>query len=150
MAEVTIKVQNMSDLPLPQYQTRGSAGMDLLAAVEGTITIAPGERAIVPTGLHIELPEGYELQIRGRSGLAAKSGIMPANGVGTIDSDYRGEIGVILLNTSTEAFTVHRGDRIAQAIVAQYERVIWQKVETVSETTRGTGGFGSTGSGAKL
>ena len=145
-----MRVKNTSGLPLPQYQTNGSAGMDLLAAVETEIVIAPGERAIIPTGLYIELPEGYELQIRGRSGLAAKSGIMPANGIGTIDTDYRGEIGVILLNTSKEPFTVRRGDRIAQGVLAQYEQVAWQEVEVVSETARGTGGFGSTGTGATL
>jgi dUTP pyrophosphatase len=145
MENVTIKVQNTSDLPLPNYQTEYSAGMDLLAAIDADVTIAPSERAIIPTGLHIELPEGYELQIRGRSGLAAKSGIMPANGIGTIDADYRGEIGVILLNTSREPFVVHRGDRIAQGIVAQFEHAVWQEVNEVSETARGAGGFGSTG-----
>lgn len=150
MKNVSVRVKNTSGLPLPQYQTNGSAGMDLLAAVETEVVIAPGERAIIPTGLYIELPEGYELQIRGRSGLAAKSGIMPANGIGTIDTDYRGEIGVILLNTSKEPFTVRRGDRIAQGVLAQYEQVAWQEVEIVSETARGTGGFGSTGTGVTL
>ncbi len=146
---MSIKVKNTSGLPLPAYQTEHSAGMDLLAAVEQDVTIAPGERAIIPTGLYIELPEGYELQIRGRSGLAAKSGVMPANGVGTIDADYRGEIGVILLNTSKEPFTVQRGDRIAQGIVAQFEHAIWEEASELGETKRGTGGFGSTGVAGK-
>ncbi len=145
MKHVNIKVKSTSGLPLPAYQTEHSAGMDLLAAIDTDIILGPGERAIIPTGLYIELPEGYELQIRGRSGLAAKSGIVPANGVGTIDADYRGEIGVILLNTSKEPFTVHRGDRIAQGIVAQFEHVVWEEVRELSETERGTGGFGSTG-----
>ena len=149
MKQVSIKVKNTSGLPLPAYQTEHSAGMDLLAANEADVTIAPGERAIISTGLYIELPEGYELQIRGRSGLAAKSGIMPANGVGTIDADYRGEVGVILLNTSKEPFTVHRGDRIAQAVVAQFEHAVWEEASELSETERGTGGFGSTGIGGK-
>lgn len=145
MKNVAIKVVNTSGLPLPSYQTSHAAGFDLLAAVEQDVTIMPGERSIIPTGLKIELPEGYELQIRGRSGLAAKSGIMLANGVGTIDADYRGEIGVILLNTSKEPFTVHRGDRIAQGIVSQFEQATWLEVDELAETTRGTGGFGSTG-----
>jgi len=150
MKQVNIKVKNTSGLPLPQYQTNGSVGMDMLAAVETEVVIAPGERAIIPTGLYIELPEGYELQIRGRSGLAAKFGIMPANGIGTIDADYRGEIGVILLNTSKEPFTVRRGDRIAQGVVAQYEHAVWEEVGELTESARGTGGFGSTGTGAAL
>jgi len=150
MRHVNIKVKNMSGLPLPSYQTEHSAGMDLLAAVTEDVQIAPGERAVIPTGLYIELPEGYELQIRGRSGLAAKSGIMPANGLGTIDADYRGEVGVILLNTNKEAFTVHRGDRIAQAVVAQFEHATWEEVAELGETERGTGGFGSTGTGGKV
>lgn len=149
MEHVEVKVVNTSGLALPSYQTSQSAGMDVLAAVESAIVIEPGERAIIPTGLYIELPEGYELQIRGRSGLAAKSGIMPANGVGTIDADYRGEIGVILLNTSKEPFTITRGDRIAQAVVAKFEHVTWQETEELSETERGSGGFGSTGSKGK-
>lgn len=145
MSNVTVKVVNIGRLPLPSYQTEHSAGLDLLAAVEQDITILPSERAIIPTGLKIELPAGYELQIRGRSGLAAKAGIMPANGIGTIDADYRGEIGVILLNTSKEPFTVHRGDRIAQGIITQFDKVAWQEVDTLSESARGIGGFGSTG-----
>ena len=149
MKQVSIKVVNTGNLPLPAYQTEHSAGMDLLAAIDADVTIEPGERAIVPTGLHIELPEGYELQIRGRSGFAAKFGIIPANGVGTIDADYRGEIGVILLNTSKEAFVVHRGDRIAQGVVAQFEHAVWEETNELSETARGTGGFGSTGVGSK-
>lgn len=149
MKNINIKVVNTSGLPLPSYQTEHAAGFDLLAAVEQDVTIMPSERAIIPTGLKIELPEGYELQIRGRSGLAAKSGIMLANGVGTIDTDYRGEIGIILLNTSKEPFTVHRGDRIAQGIVAQFEQASWIEVNELSETSRGAGGFGSTGTGGK-
>ncbi len=150
MKQLNIKVKNTSGLPLPAYQTEHSAGMDILAAVNTDVTIAPGERAIIPTGLYIEIPEGYELQIRGRSGLAAKFGIMPANGVGTIDADYRGEIGVILLNTSKEPFTVHRGDRIAQGVVAQFDHAVWEETSELSETERGTGGFGSTGVAGKL
>ncbi len=130
---------------LPTYQTEYAAGMDIVACVDAPITIAPHERAIIPTGFAIALPPGYEAQIRARSGLAAKFGIMPANGVGTIDADYRGEVGVILLNTSNEAFTVEPGMRIAQMVVTKYESVTWDEVEELNETARGGGGYGSTG-----
>lgn len=129
----------------PEYQTEHSAGMDVVACLEEAIMIAPHERAIIPTGVAIALPPGYEAQIRARSGLAAKYGIMPANGVGTIDADYRGEVGVILLNTSNEPFTVEPGMRIAQMVVARYETVEWQHVDELDETVRGAGGYGSTG-----
>lgn len=142
---VPVKVKNTSDLPLPQYHSEHAAGMDLLAAVDEPVVLVPGARAIIPTGLCIELPPGHEMQIRGRSGLAAKHGVALANGVGTIDADYRGEIGVILINHGDEPFTINRGDRIAQAIVAKYEAVQWEPVEVISETKRGAGGFGSTG-----
>lgn len=129
----------------PEYQTAGAAAMDVVACIDEPITIAPHERAIIPTGFAMALPIGYEAQIRARSGLAAKHGIMPANGVGTIDADYRGEVGVIVLNTSNESFTVEPGMRIAQMVVQQYETVQWQEVETLDETERGAGGYGSTG-----
>lgn len=142
--KIDIKKVNDSAL-LPSYATVGSAGFDLAACLDKSIIIAPHERVIIPTGLAVALPVGYELQIRGRSGMAAKFGIMPANGVGTIDSDYRGEIGVILLNTSSEAFTVEPGMRVAQGVIARYETAEWQEVEELNETVRGAGGYGSTG-----
>ena len=130
---------------LPGYQTIHSAGMDLVADISEPLTIHPHERVVVPTGIAIALPEGYEAQIRGRSGLAAKYGVMPANGVGTIDADYRGEIGVILLNTSNEPFVIEPEMRVAQLVIARYERIDWDVVDELDETDRGTGGFGSTG-----
>lgn len=130
---------------LPAYATAGSAGFDLAACIDEPIRIEPGQRAIIPTGLAVALPAGFELQIRGRSGLAAKFGIMPANGIGTIDSDYRGEIGVILLNTSNQAFVVEPLMRVAQGIIARYETAIWQEVAELDVTERGVGGYGSTG-----
>ena len=130
---------------MPAYQTALSAGMDLTAAIKEPMMLGAHERAVVPTGIAIALPEGYEAQVRGRSGLAAKYGVMPANGVGTIDADYRGEIGVILLNTSNTAFVVEPGMRIAQLVVARYERIDWEVVESLEETERGNSGFGSTG-----
>jgi len=133
------------DLPLPDYATPHSAGMDLLAAVDAPQTLEPGERCIVPTGIAIALPEGYEAQIRPRSGLAFKNGITGLNSPGTIDADYRGEIGVILVNHGSEAFYIERGMRIAQMVIAAYETARWQEVDSLDETTRGTGGFGSTG-----
>ncbi len=132
-------------LNLPVYATKHSAGMDLEAAVDAPLTLKPGERALVPTGLAIALPEGYEAQIRPRSGLAAKNGITVLNAPGTIDADYRGEIKVILANLGTEAFTIERGMRIAQMVIAAYNRVSWTAVDKLDETVRGTGGFGSTG-----
>lgn len=130
---------------LPAYQTEQSAGMDVAACIDEPMIIAPHGRAIIPTGFAIALPAGYEAQIRGRSGMAAKFGIMPANGVGTIDADYRGEVGVILLNTTDEPFTVEPGMRVAQMVVAKYEHAMWSEVEELDTTDRGTGGYGSTG-----
>ncbi len=133
------------DAIVPSYATEHSAGMDLSACMDEPVTIAPGERAIIPTGLAIALPPGYEAQIRGRSGMAAKHGIMPANGVGTIDADYRGEIGIITLNTSNQPFTVEPGMRLAQMVIARYETAEWEQVDELDETARGAGGYGSTG-----
>jgi dUTP pyrophosphatase len=132
-------------LPLPSYATEGAAGMDLLAAVTAPLTIAPGGRMLVPTGLRIALPHGYELQVRPRSGLALKHGITMPNTPGTVDEDYRGELQVIVMNAGTEPFTVERGMRIAQAVVAPVTRATWQETDTLPDTARGTGGFGSTG-----
>jgi dUTP pyrophosphatase len=139
------QLSHAKGLNLPKYATEKSAGMDLEAAVDAPVTLKPGERALVPTGLAIALPEGYEAQIRPRSGLAAKNGVTVLNSPGTIDADYRGEIKVILANLGHEEFTVTRGMRIAQMIVAPYEQVKWHAVETLDETERGAGGFGSTG-----
>ncbi|WP_373087907.1 dUTP diphosphatase [Sneathiella sp.] len=133
------------DLPLPAYETDQSAGMDLRAAIEDEMEILPGDRALVPTGLKIALPAGYEAQIRPRSGLALKNGITLPNSPGTIDADYRGEIGVILLNTGAESFVIGRGDRIAQMVVAPVLQASWIETEALDETARGEGGFGSTG-----
>jgi dUTP pyrophosphatase len=132
-------------LKLPAYETASSAGMDLAAAITDAIELAPGERALIPTGLTIALPDGYEAQIRPRSGLAYKNGITVLNSPGTIDADYRGEIGVLLINHGQEAFTVERGMRIAQMVIAKYEHIQWDIVAELPETSRGAGGFGSTG-----
>lgn len=140
-----VKIINKSQHDLPHYETTSSAGMDLRANIETPITIGSLERTIVPTGLFLELPEGFEAQIRPRSGLAAKKGITLLNSPGTIDADYRGEIGVILVNLSKEPFTIENGERIAQMVIAKYEQIQWQAVEVLSETERGAGGFGSTG-----
>ncbi len=134
-----------ADLPLPAYATPGAAGMDLLAAVAEPITLAPGERALIPTGLAIALPPGYELQIRPRSGLALRHGILLPNSPGTIDEDYRGELQVILLNAGTAPFAVESGMRIAQAVLAPVVRARWEQVAKLDDTARGSGGFGSTG-----
>ncbi len=139
------KLQNGKDLDLPKYATVDSAGMDLLAAVETPVILAPLQRAIVPTGIAIALPKGFEAQVRPRSGLAAKNGITVLNAPGTIDADYRGEVGVILVNLSNEPFTITRGMRIAQMIIASYARAEWQQQESLDDTARGAGGFGSTG-----
>lgn len=130
---------------LPAYETLGSAGMDLRADLEELVILKPGERALIPTGLFIELPEGYEAQVRARSGLSIKHGIGLVNGVGTVDSDYRGELKVPVINWGNEPFTIESGDRIAQMVVARYERVQWETAERLGETQRGTGGFGHTG-----
>lgn len=140
-----IKIINKSGHKLPHYETFASAGMDLRADLESPITLKPLERAIVPTGLFIELPVGYEAQVRPRSGLAAKKGITVLNAPGTIDADYRGNVGVILVNLSNEDFTVENGERIAQMVIAKHERAEWEEVEILSDTDRGEGGFGSTG-----
>jgi len=142
---MTIQIINKSQHELPNYETIASAGMDLRANISEPITLNPLERAIVKTGLFIELPIGYEAQVRPRSGLAAKKGITVLNSPGTIDADYRGEIGVILVNLSNETFTVENGERIAQLIIAKHERAEWISVDVLSETSRGEGGFGSTG-----
>ncbi len=140
-----IKVINKSGHALPHYETLASAGMDLRANIESPIVLKPLERAIVPTGIFMELPIGLEAQVRPRSGLAAKKGITVLNAPGTIDADYRGEVGVILANLSSEEFTVENGERIAQMVIAKHERAEWVEVESLSETDRGAGGFGSTG-----
>ncbi len=132
-------------LPLPSYATLGAAGMDLLAAVDDPVLLGPGERKLIPTGLMIALPPGYELQIRPRSGLALRYGIILPNSPGTIDEDYRGEIGVIVLNTGVEGFVVERGTRIAQAVLSPVSRAVWHEVESLGSTARAAGGFGSTG-----
>ncbi|MEX0287489.1 MAG: dUTP diphosphatase [Flavobacteriaceae bacterium] len=142
---MTVKIINKSEHPLPQYETGASAGMDLRASIAAPINLQPLERAIVKTGLFIELPLGYEAQVRPRSGLAAKKGITVLNAPGTIDADYRGEIGVILANISNETFTIENGERIAQLVIARHERAEWQEAIELSETSRGSGGFGSTG-----
>lgn len=140
-----IKIINTSQHPLPNYETIASAGMDLRANLSLPITLKSLERTIVKTGLYIELPKGYEAQVRPRSGLAAKKGITVLNSPGTVDADYRGEIGVILVNLSSEDFVIENGERIAQLIIAKHERAEWIEVEVLSETQRGNGGFGSTG-----
>jgi len=140
-----IKIINKSNHDLPSYETIASAGMDLKANLSEARILKPLERTVVGTGLFIELPVGVEAQVRPRSGLAAKKGITVLNAPGTIDADYRGEIGVILVNLSNEDFTVNNGERIAQLVIAKHERAEWIEVETLSETDRGEGGFGSTG-----
>lgn len=140
-----IKVINKSQFPLPSYETSGSAGMDLQAYISSPIELKPLGRVLVPTGLYVMIPRGYEGQIRGRSGLALKHGITLANGIGTIDSDYRGEIKVILINLSEEPFTINNGDRIAQFVLSKYEEIEFEPVDSLEETSRGEGGFGHTG-----
>ena len=140
-----VKIVNKSAFATPFYATERSAGMDIKANIETPIALQPLQRAMVPTGLYIALPEGTEAQIRPRSGLAAKHGITVLNTPGTIDADYRGEIKVILVNLSNEEFTINPGERIAQMVVARYEKVEWDSVEVLDETERGAGGFGSTG-----
>ncbi len=140
-----IKIINKSSHNLPHYETHASAGLDLRANIYKAMTLEPLERAIVKTGLFIELPVGVEAQVRPRSGLAAKKGITVLNAPGTIDADYRGEIGVILVNLSNESYTIENGERIAQLVIARHERAEWEEVEELSQTDRGAGGFGSTG-----
>ena len=139
-----IKIINKSRHRLPKYQTAHSAGMDLYANIEDSIVLKPLERKLISTGLIIELPQGFEAQIRPRSGLAIKNGVTVLNTPGTVDADYRGEIGVILVNLSAETFTVNDGDRIAQMVIAKHETAVWDEVSELSETGRGEGGFGST------
>ena len=140
-----VKIINTSTNELPAYQTAGAAGLDIRANLEEPIVLTPLQRTLVPTGLFLEIPEGYEVQVRPRSGLAAKHGITVINAPGTIDSDYRGEVKAPIVNLSDESFTIAHGERIAQMIFAKYERVTFQQVEELSDTQRGTAGFGSTG-----
>ena len=140
-----VKIVNKSKHPLPHYATVASAGFDVRANIDSPMTLKPMERALVPTGLFIELPEGYEAQVRPRSGLAFKHGITVLNSPGTIDADYRGELKVLLINLSNEEFAINDGERIAQVIVAKHEQVQWVEVEQLMETERGAGGFGHTG-----
>ncbi|MCI8630809.1 MAG: dUTP diphosphatase [Firmicutes bacterium] len=139
-----IKITSVSGI-FPAYETAGASGMDIRALVEEPVTIASGKRALIPTGISIELPEGFEAQIRARSGLAVKHGIGLVNGIGTIDSDYRGEIKIAVINFGDEDFTVKSGDRIAQMVIARYEKVEWEETDTLCSTERGEGGFGHTG-----
>lgn len=142
---MNIKIINKSEHPLPQYETAHAAGMDLRASIQEEITLKPLQRQLIPTGLFIELPVGYEAQIRPRSGLAYKHGISIVNAPGTIDADYRGELKVLLVNLSDTDFKIVNGDRIAQMVVAKHETVVWQAVEALGETARGEGGYGHTG-----
>lgn len=148
MPATTINIQQLphgKDLPLPAYATEQSAGMDLCAAIDAPITLSPGAYTLIATGIALALPSGYEAQIRPRSGLAAKNGVTVLNSPGTIDADYRGEIKVILINHGAESFTIERGMRIAQMVISKYEAVKFELHETLDETARGAGGFGSTG-----
>ncbi|TBW27771.1 dUTP diphosphatase [Gramella sp. KN1008] len=140
-----VKVINKSKHDLPNYETEASAGMDLRANIDEPVVLKPLERAIIKTGLFIELPIGYEAQVRPRSGLAAKKGITVLNSPGTVDADYRGEIGVILVNLSNDEFTVEDGERVAQLVIAKHEQIKWEEAEVLQESARGAGGFGSTG-----
>lgn len=146
MEDIEIKIVNKSDNPLPAYETPSSAGMDVRANLpDGAVTLQPGERILVPTGLSIQLPRGHECQVRPRSGLAIKHGITVLNAPGTVDADYRGDIGVILINLGQEPFTINHGDRIAQLVIADYVRAKWVRAKELDHTTRGDGGFGHTG-----
>ena len=142
---IQVKVVNKGHQPLPQYATPLSAGMDLRANLEAPVTLQPMERRLIPTGLHIALPDGYEAQIRPRSGLALKKGITVLNSPGTVDADYRGEVGVLLINLSQEPFVINDGERIAQMVIAHHEQVTFESVEVLDETERGEGGYGHTG-----
>ena len=142
---MTVKIINRSANPLPRYETSGSAGMDIRTDLKNSVTLFPLERTLIPTGLFIELPDGYEAQIRPRSGLAAKRGLTMLNSPGTIDSDYRGEIKCIVVNLSNEPQTIEPGERIAQMVIARYEQIAWLETAELTETERGAGGFGSTG-----
>lgn len=140
-----VKIINKSDLPLPQYQTELSAGMDVPANVESTITLQPGERQLIATGLYLEIPPGYEMQIRPRSGLALKHGITVLNSPGTVDADYRGEIKVLLINHGQEPFQISKGDRIAQMVLAKHQVISWEVTSNLNPSDRGEGGYGSSG-----
>ena len=140
-----VKIVNKSTLPIPEYKTQNSSGVDLYANIEGEIVIKPLERKLIPTGIYVEIPEGCEGQIRARSGLALNHGITLTNGIGTVDSDYRGEIKVLLINLGKENYTIKRGDRIAQLVLIKYEKILFEEVDEIDETYRGTGGFGHTG-----
>lgn len=145
MNQVKIKIINRSRHQLPSYSTPGSAGMDVRASLKHPIVLQPLERVLVPTGLYIQLPEGFECQIRPRSGLALKQGVTIANAPGTIDSDYRGEIGIIVINLSKEPFVINDGERICQMVIARHEQAIWEETDDIEQTERGAGGFGHTG-----
>lgn len=147
VAVAVARLDHGRGMELPAYETEGAAGMDLMAAVEDPINLAPGDRALVPTGLAIALPQGFEAQIRPRSGLAAKRGVTVLNSPGTIDADYRGEVKVVLVNLGQESFIVERAARIAQMVIAPVTRAAWRRVDRLDETARGAGGFGSTGTG---
>lgn len=152
MSVVTVAIRRLAHgegLPLPAYATPGSAGLDLVAALDQPVVIQPGGRTLIPTGLAIELPEGYEAQIRPRSGLALKHGLTVLNSPGTVDSDYRGEVSVLLVNLGDRPVTLSRGERIAQMVVASVTRIAWSERASLSETARGAGGYGSTGRGGK-
>ncbi len=140
-----VRIINQSPYPLPQYETKGSAGMDLKAHLDEAIVLEPMERTLIPTGLFIELPDGFEGQVRPRSGLSIRHGITLVNAVGTIDSDYRGEIKVPVINLSQSSYCLNPGERIAQLVIAKYHQINWNEVKTINETDRGAGGFGSTG-----
>lgn len=140
-----VKIINQSSNPLPEYKTKGSSGLDLLANLDESMTLKPMERKLVPTGLFLEIPYGFEGQVRARSGLSIKHGLTLVNAVGTIDSDYRGELKVPMINLGEEPFTINHGDRIAQLVITKYETITWQEAEIIEDTDRGEGGFGSTG-----
>ncbi len=142
---VNVKIINKSDLPLPEYQTALSAGMDIHAFLEASVSLNPGERQLIPTGLYLEIPPGFEIQIRPRSGLALKNGITVLNSPGTVDADYRGEIKVLLINHGEAPFTINKGDRIAQMVLAKHETISWVESQELNTTERGTGGYGSSG-----
>ena len=145
MKEIEVKIVNHSNNPLPEYSTKDTAGMDVRAMLDEPVTLRPLERALIPTGLHIQLPEGYECQIRPRSGLALKKGITVLNTPGTIDADYRGEIKIILINLSSEPFTIENGERICQMVIKEYVKATLTHVDDLDDTERGAGGFGHTG-----
>ncbi|MCM1518645.1 MAG: dUTP diphosphatase [Pseudoflavonifractor sp.] len=145
MERIRVRIINKSGNPLPAYETSQAAGMDVRAFLDKPVTLGPMERALIPTGLYIELPAGYECQIRPRSGLALKKGISIVNTPGTVDADYRGEIGIIVINLSSEPFVVNNGERICQMVIKQYTQVEWEQVDSLIETDRGAGAFGHTG-----